>query len=440
MRALALALILAPAAAAAAEPVGGGFFRDLNANAAWQFKTGFAAYLSAYPVDRDVDDRPLQAKMELTLKSKGAVGRDTMLHLNAFAQAGTSDDTYHGVFNGPGSRNADSAVADFSDLTLRHTAGNTDFFAGKALIPSGLSTLYSPANRFHNLDAKDPADTRELGVWQIGFERFFEANDSLKFAVVTHDERAKEPRGRSRWLGSSGSYEFTSLAIPAGVTLQRRYPGSGTENFGYLLTYKKAAEGADWFVTLHRGFGAFPVVRLDGVDYFSEKVKAWSLAGGFAATFGKGLEVHGEAIVQKTDQGRDQDFIRYVLGVNYDNTDVAQAIGFEKLKLTVEYAGDDVLREQSHPGYVANSVKARPVRDSVLWKLTLDYDSKKSLVAGQTYNFDGKDHLVFLGGEYKPRDSENFRAGLELYTGADDTHFGRWDRNDRVVGSYSYKF
>jgi len=76
----------------------------------------------------------------------------------------------------------------------------------------------------------------------------------------------------------------------------------------------------------------------------------------------------------------------------------------------------------------------------VLWKLTLDLNSKNSLIAGQTYNFDGKDHVVFLGGEHKRTDSVNFRAGLEIYTGADDTHFGRWDRNDRLVGSYTYKF
>ncbi len=439
MRAIVVFVALAPVASVAAEPVGG-LLDDLKANAAWKFRTGFAAYAHSYPVDRDVDDRPLQAKAELTFKSKGSLTDATQLHVNAFAQAGTPDDTYHGAFEGPGSREADSAVMDFSELYLRRAGENTNLFAGKALIPMGLSTLYSPANRFHNLDAKDPADTRELGVWQLGVERFFEANDSLRFTVITHDERAREPRGRSRWLGSSGSYEFTSLDLPAGTTLKRRYPDTGSENFGYLLTYKRAAEGADWFAALHRGFGAFPAVRLDGLDYYSEKIKAWSLAGGFAATFGTGIELHGEAIVQKTDEGRDQDFIRYVLGVNYDNTELAQAIGFEKLKLTVEYAGDDVLREQSHPAYVANSSRARPVKDSLLWKLTLDYDSKKSLVAGQTYNFDGKDHLVFFGGEYKPRDSENFRAGVEVYTGADDTHFGRWDLNDRAVFSYSYKF
>lgn len=439
MRALAMLVSLAPVAAVAAEPASG-FFSDLNANATWKFKTGFAAYANSYPTDRDVDDRPLQAKAELTFKSKGALIGATQLHVNAFAQAGTPDDTYHGAFHGPGSRDVDSAVVDFAELYLRRTGESTNLIAGKALIPMGLSTLYSPANRFHNLDAKDPADTRELGAWQLGVERFFEANDSLRFIVITHDERAKEPRGRSRWLGSSGAYEFTSLNLPAGTTLRRRFPDPGTENFGYLLTYKRAAEGADWFAALHRGFGAFPVVRLDGLDYYSEKVKAWSLAGGFAATFGTGLELHGEAIIQKTDQGRDQDFLRYVLGVNYDNSDVAQAVGFEKLKLTLEYAGENVLREQSHPAYVANSSKARPVKDSILWKLTLDYDSKKSLVAGQTYNFDGEDRLVFIGGKYKPRDSESFRAGVEVYSGADDTHFGRWDLNDRVVFSYSYKF
>lgn len=439
MRALLSLLLFVPVLAVAAESAGG-FFTDLHKNAAWQFKTGLAAYGAAFPEERDVDDRPLQAKAELTLKSKGALTDATTLHLNAFAQAGTPDDTYHGGFHGPASRESDSAVVDFSEIYLRRSSEKTDYFFGKALIPSGLSTLYSPVNRFHNLDAKDPADTRELGVWQLGFERFIGDNDSFKFVVITHDERVREPRGRSRWLGSTGSYEFTSLDLPAGTTLQRRFPEGGTDNFSYLLTYKRAAEGADWFVTLHRGFGAFPVVRLDGLDYFSEKVRAWSLAAGFALTRGKGLELHGEAIVQKTDEHRDQDFVRYVLGVNYDETDFAQSLGFEKLKFTVEYGGDDVLNEQSHTGYVANSSKARPFKDTVLWKLTLDLNSKNSLIAGQTYNFDGKDHVVFLGGERKRTDSETFRAGLEIYTGADDTHFGRWDRNDRLVGSYTYKF
>ena len=419
----------------------GSFAEQLARNATWQARSAFGAYEQKYPNADNIDDRRLQGKLELSVKTESSFNSSTGLVAAGFVQAGTPHDTYHGALHRPGSTDPDSAYLDFTELYLKFSGEKGRFSAGKALIPSGLATLYSPANRFHNVDAKDPADTRELGVWQFAYEHFLEGNDSLKFAVITHADRTKEPRNRSRWVGSSGSYEFTSVEVPAGSTLQRRFPQSGPDNFGYLLTYKAAREGMDYFVTLHHGFGAFPVLRRDNLtDLFVERVKAATLAVGFAATRGKGFELHGEAVYQHTYHGRDQDFARYVLGVNYDETDFAQHIGLDKIKATVEYAVEDVTGNKYDAATFSDSSNARPFKNAILWKLQLEYDSKRSIALAQSYNLDRYDHAIVIGGEYRPRDSISWKAVLELYNGASNTQFGRWDRNDRLVFSYTHKF
>jgi hypothetical protein len=438
-------LLLAAGPAPAEEGLAG----ELVANATYTLESFVAGFQHDYPDSaRRIDDTVAESWSRFSAESKASLGPGLTFAVKAFGVLSTQEDERRGAFSEPGYRAIRPRTVDLVEAKVRWALEGLDLSAGKMTHAVGVSNLFSPANRFNNLDASSPMHPIELGVWSTRAD-IFVGDDTLALAVIPWQDRAGVPSSGSRWLGASGSYDFPSidrsaLGVPADATLvfEDRFRASRPRNYGYLAHYKGARHGFDFFGAVHNGPSIYSILRQDlsnNARFIVETPPAFTIAAGLSATSGA-WGYYGEAAAQFTHQGRDQDFVKYLLGVSYRESEIAEAIGLEEIIPIVEYANERIFEQQDNPRYVVNSLVTRPGRGTVLARLALRQSDKLGYTFGWVRNYHGRDYFWTAGAEYKLTDSLKLRADLRAFAGNADTPFGRWGRNDHIEVGFSYKF
>lgn len=433
------------AAAVAAEE---GALGELAANASYTVETYAAGFRQSYPdASRKIDDTAMESWNRFTAESKTGLGNDLTFDFKAFGVLSTQEDERRGIGSEPGFRDARPRSIDLIEAKIRWAGEGFDALAGKMLHSVGVSNLYSPTNRFNNIDAAHPMHLVEMGTWSTRAD-IFVGDDTLALAVIPWQDRMGDPPRSSRWLGSTGSYDFasidrSSLGIAEGATIdtEERFRAGTPRNYGYLAHYKGSRPGFDFFGVMHSGPSIYPVLRRDGQSgtrFIKETPPAFTVGGGISATRGA-WSYYGEAIAQNTYYDRDQDFLKYVLGVSYRETEFAETLGLEELMPIIEYAGEGTFGQQDSR-YVADSRYARPGRDTILLRLTLRQTDKLSYSVGGARNFETRDYYWTAGVEYKISDDLKLRGDLRMFSGNPETDFGRWSRNDHIELGVIYKF
>ena len=415
-----------------AEPIG--FLGELLDHATFQVEA-YGKYFFQEAEGEDVFKKDFQAWSRVAVESHASVTDGLLFDVELRALYSNVAKGHRGAFSDPNDHTLRARYVDFDTLSLTWEQPDYSVLVGRSELSLGLTTLYSPADRFQNRYGVEPPEGYDTGVWQAHID-YFLGDDMVRFAVAPFDNRTSNPHDTSRWIGSSGNYYFSALDLPAGISTLRDYFRSPTvDNWSYLLSYEGVRPGYDFFVAGHFGPSTYPVVRQVPGSAIGEVVlpRAGSMVAGFAATRGR-WEFHGEGVYQLTLKNRDQDFLKYVLGVSYRETDFANSIGLEELNPVIEYAGEVVTDQQTAPvsGYVLNSADSRPFRDAVLGRLDIRVDSEWSGSVGGTYNLVDKDASVVVNVEYEYSDNLEFNADVQFYSGEGDTQFGRWRKNDLV--------
>jgi hypothetical protein len=217
------------------------------------------------------------------------------------------------------------------------------------------------------------------------------------------------------------------------------------------MHYSGSRAGFDFFGVSHLGASKYAVLRKEvsgsSVTYSKETPQAFSLGGGISATSGA-WSYYGEAIHQATVGNRDEDFLKYVVGVSYRDTTLAELLGFEEIMPIIEQANEKTFGSQDSSRYVQNSRAVRLGRDTLFFRLSLKKSDKLSYslystrnsVAETASNSGDRSSALGLGSEYKINDSLKFRADLRIFYGESNTQFGRWARNDHIEIGMTYSF
>lgn len=446
LRAAAAAILpFAACPALAAEGLAG----ELAANATYTIGSFVAGFQQDYPDSgRKIDDTVAESWSRFDAESKASLGSDLTFSFKAFGVLSTQEDERRGAFSEPGYRAIRPRTIDLVEAKVRWALEGFDLSVGKMTHGVGVSNMFSPANRFNNLDASSPMHPIEKGAWSTRAD-IFVGDDTLALVVIPWQDRVGVPPLSSRWLGSSGSYNFPSIdrsalgiAADATVEFTDEFRAMRPRNYGYLAHYKGARHGFDFFGAVHNGPSIYPILRQDisnNARFMVETPPAFTIAAGLSATIGA-WGYYGEAAAQITHQGRDQDFLKYVLGVSYRETEIAEAIGLEEIIPIVEYANERIFEQQDDPRYVVNSLVTRPGRGTVLARLALRQSDKLGYTLGWIRNYHSRDYFWTAGTEYKLTDSLKLRADWRAFAGNVDTHFGRWGRNDHLEIGLTYKF
>lgn len=426
---------------------------QLVQNAAYSVDASLAAFSRDYAGDsRHVDDTASETWTRLQFESKSELGAGLDLRVKGFAVLSTQEDERHGFFSEPRYRKDRPRGFDLTELKLRAARDSHDLYLGKMLLNVGVSNIFSPANRFNNVDLSNPLHPLEMGVW-AGRANFFVGDDTLSFAVVPWQDRVGRPADSSRWLGPSSSTSSSSLINLSNwnYSAEERYAKSDLRNAGYLMHYSGSRAGFDFFGVSHLGASKYAVLRKEvsgsTVTYSKETPQAFSLGGGISATSGA-WSYYGEAMHQATVGNRDEDFLKYVVGVSYRDTTLAEMLGFEEIMPIIEQANEKTFGAQDSSRYVQNSRAVRLGRDTLFFRLSLKKSDKLSYSLYSTRNFvaetasnsGDRSSAVGLGSEYKFNDSLKFRADLRIFYGESNTQFGRWARNDHIEIGMTYSF
>lgn len=397
---------------------------------------------------QSVDDKHVVGWTKSTVRSQAGLMDDLTLKVAFYAAYSGYDDELQGVFSSPDSEKAYAPYADFKELSLRYDRNAFAVILGKAPIPVGLSTLYLPANRYQVMNTANPMHPDDLGAWQASLD-YFLGDNTLRCSILPFETRSPSPFGSSRWLGESGeSLSLSSTAssgLTGGATGLTAPDGASARTVfhhrpGYLLKFSGVVPGLDYFLTAHYGPSNFPTIQNpSGNEFVTETPMASTWSGGFATTHGA-WEVHGESLYQLTNGDADQDFVKYVIGTTYRETAWAERIGWQEISPTVEYADEWVTDQQDNPGRTVDSSKARPLRNSLIFKVDIKPTDKLTGTVGRVQNFSSGDYGQGFGLEYRPNDNLTLRALAIIFGGRDDTAFGRWDRNDhfefRVIRTF----
>ena len=427
------------------ESKNGGFFNDILNNMSFVQKAFWSQFDDDFPNDDVVDDSKSAFLGRLKVESSAVLNDRWSFNASLLLQGSTYEDDLRGVFARPGTNERKGRILELKEAYLTFEEDEYDISLGKSLNAVGLSELFSPANRFGLVDAIHPMYLEELGVWKATFNYYVE-DDSISYSLMPFHERSPRPDGRSRWLGSSGDSTFFELDPELGIDpegnpqLEDEFRSStDLESWGHLLQYNAVREGFDYFGLVHYGPTLYSVVKKEGGIDKKYNPLAVTLAAGLAKTVEE-WKLYTEAAYQNTLKSEDEDFVKYVLGVSYRETEFAEKVGLEEISPIIEYAGEIVTNPQLADNFTVNSKKSRPGRNTLFLRVDFRRNDKWTGVFAVAHNIPTRDN--FLTGLIQYSYSDNLKFNLErrMFSGRDDTQFGRWEANDYIGLNTEYKF
>jgi len=427
------------------ESKNGGVFNDILNNMSFVQKAFWSQFDDDFPNDDVADDSKSAFLGRLKVESSAVLNDRWSFNASLLLQGSTYEDDLRGVFARPGTNERKGRILELKEAYLTFEEDEYDISLGKSLNAVGLSELFSPANRFGLVDAIHPMYLEELGLWKATFNYYVE-DDSISYSLMPFHERSPRPDGRSRWLGSSGDSTFFELDPELGIDpegnpqLEDEFRSStDLESWGHLLQYNAVREGFDYFGLFHYGPTLYSVVKKEGGIDKKYNPLAVTLAAGLAKTVEE-WKLYTEAAYQNTLKSEDEDFVKYVLGVSYRETEFAEKVGLEEISPIIEYAGEIVTNPQQADNFTVNSKKSRPGRNTLFLRVDFRRNDKWTGVFAVAHNIPTRDN--FLTGLIQYSYSDNLKFNLErrMFSGRDDTQFGRWEANDYIGLNTEYKF
>jgi len=427
------------------ESKSGGVFNDILNNMSFVQKAFWSQFDDDFPNDDVADDSKSAFLGRLKVESSAVLNDRWSFNASLLLQGSTYEDDLRGVFARPGTNERKGRILELKEAYLTFEEDEYDISLGKSLNAVGLSELFSPANRFGLVDAIHPMYLEELGLWKATFNYYVE-DDSISYSLMPFHERSPRPDGRSRWLGSSGDSTFFELDPELGIDpegnpqLEDEFRSStDLESWGHLLQYNAVREGFDYFGLFHYGPTLYSVVKKEGGIDKKYNPLAVTLAAGLAKTVEE-WKLYTEAAYQNTLKSEDEDFVKYVLGVSYRETEFAEKVGLEEISPIIEYAGEIVTNPQQADNFTVNSKKSRPGRNTLFLRVDFRRNDKWTGVFAVAHNIPTRDN--FLTGLIQYSYSDNLKFNLErrMFSGRDDTQFGRWEANDYIGLNTEYKF
>lgn len=425
---------------------GDGFLGGLIGGATYELTTTGAAFPKTTPNPGRMEHDRYESWTHLTVTGKEFIGDNWAFDARLESVVSSYQGEEQGGLSLPGSRSGQGRYLDVSQLSLTYLGDAGEVLIGKAGLDFGLAEIYSPTDLYNRSNLSNPLHAVDHGVWQIRGDLYF-GSDRMTAIALPVEEAAPSVPDRSRWKGRSGDSSFSSLnisGVPSGVRLKTEddYRGSHPTEWGYLLRYQGVGEGVDYFVSGYTGPSPYPVLKtqslLDG-RFTKERPQVSIASGGVAVTEG-GWKLYGEGVSYWATAGKDDTFLRGLVGVKYRETEWANWLGMEEISPVLEYVNEWIHREQTNTSYGASSRTARPNPSNLMANLEFKVDSQWSFGGGYNRNMRADDETRSMFVKYQPKDSLSLLLSGTDFRGRSETQFGRYTDNDVIELSLTYKF
>jgi len=178
--------------------------------------------------------------------------------------------------------------------------------------------------------------------------------------------------------------------------------------------------------------------------YLETKPEVTYVSTGFSTTYKK-FEVHAEAYYQHAISYYDDDFISAVGGASYNLDQWVDKIGFNEVKMVVEYVREIVTHTADNTKTFKSSKDERAPKNDILIKVDGEINDKLSLsyfgnfrLALNQQKDSGRYQKVSVN--YKIKDGLNSDLFVETFNGDVNSYYGKWRKNDRIGVDLKYSF
>lgn len=422
-----------------------GFFSNLASNIEGELFSSWLHYWrKADDSESRLDNNPDIVDGWLTLKSYDS-GSGWRFDVEGWIQAGTHDGQYGGVGNPFEIDESDKRrylVMNKAYLTM--SGDNLDFIIGRNTSNFGLSTLYSPVNRYGAADGNDPTNPRELGTWQAQTEYFY-GQSTFGMTIYPIPDRSKSPVKSSRWTtGPKQDFDFGDEFDDVEIdNLEEVVPDVRLKHVSLAAQIKTIYSGWDLFVLGYYGLNPFSVVKREenglSTSYYKVTPLVANLGAGFSTTRGK-FEYHGEVLYNHTPGRKDDDYLSYVGGLTYTEDVLAKHMGLDKIIATLEYAGEWLISRQKRENYIASSEKLREGKNDLIARIEIEYNHDLSFEIGFHQTFSERGQFERYKLKYRLKPGLNLSLYFDRFSGSSDSYYGRWRKNNRMVTDLAYSF
>jgi sulfur carrier protein ThiS len=422
-----------------------GISDQLAAHLAGSFRLR-AMYFFRNPEERDDADMNNVMGEALLKFSDWVGGEKWRVDVSGWGEAGTQKDTYAGVFYSMQDDDRRRKYIEVNEIYFTLNQADYNVTLGRKIFANGLSTIYSPSDRLRPRDGNDPLDQKELGIWQARLDYFLN-QATITAAVLPVFQANKGPSDTSRWMGSKKDNDNRDFDFhdTSGNQIEEDRANIAAKNIGYFARYKNTYKGWDLFFSFYHGPNLYYVLREEDRGgtrvKIKESVKVGNYAAGFSTTYKK-WEFHGEALLNYSYDGKDDQYVSGLGGATYTIDDLAKKVGLEQIDVTVEYGGEFILKAQYAEGYVQSSRKTRLGRNDIYGRVNFKYSEDLSFEYVANFELSASEGGYYqkIQSKYRLRDGLIWKAALEFFNGDDNSYYGRWYRNDRVVMELEYSF
>jgi len=378
------------------------------------------------------------------------------IDFSGWLEYGNDEDRWAGTTQWMQDDRRSSSIFEPDELYLTIFGDALNFTVGKKVFKNGISTIYSPSNRYTCGDLNDPLYPKELGVWQAAIDLFASDRTTITGVIFPVYQRPRLPSRLSRWFGSGDDFDLLAIDIPdfALDVIYRETPVPiEMENVSYLGRITTSVNGWDLFFSAYHGNSAYwtvdgYVIGGDLVVFEKKITRVNNFAAGFSTTH-KSLEVHAEVLYNDSNANRDDDYLNGVVGFTLNSDKVAEALLMEQVVATIEFVGEVETRERDKIYYVTapipltmdySSEITRVGRKDIIANLVLKVNDKVSLRVLSHNDFREGGHLQRFTLRWTPIDNLAFTLDHNMLTGSASSYYGRWKENDGVVLTVDYSF
>jgi hypothetical protein len=369
---------------------------------------------------------------------------DDSLNSNLFFMGGNFSDTY---------RKSGMLLNEFRDMEKRvpmlgikeayylHNFADSDIVIGKMLYANSASMIYSPSDIYNQSLIPDPLDPYKLGSWLTKWDYYV---DDARYSIVLFPfiSPAKPTSPKTRWSGdethkTTGNFNNVSASE---IELDRNNKVRG------VLGYRNSVNGYDITANLGAGSSLYSVLLKTNKphkykEYYPRDI--WASIG--ISTTYKKLELHSEAYYQAVESNEDDDFISAVVGGKYTLSRWVDKIKLKQIDIIVEYTKEFIVNEMHNDLVYKSSRDSRAFKNDILLKIdgeinykwSLNYFANFRLSTDQRKN---SGRYQKIGTTYKPKDAMEIALFVELFNGEEDSYYGKWKNNDRIITQLKYSF
>ncbi len=424
-----------------------GFFQQVVDNTKGELK---ASYFSNFDQDPRGDDKNF-GHIDLKLNYKQDISDNVFLNVVGRFREDTANRTRETFgFVEDSDR---PYLATIDELVFRYSGEKIEWSVGKQLFTWGVADTFRPTDQINPSDYTDLPTSEKLAVPAITLFHSHEKVD-IQGVIIPAFTPTRLPGSDNRWGPDQSGLAAGFAPLFGGVTpnldfSRREIPDKKLDTLqgGIRLTSSSLISGWDLGLTWYTGYDPIGVYRaniIPGVTPTVEMIQVFSEFQEFGASFSttlKGAVVYGEGAFHITKDNLQEDsYFEYVLGFNYTNYDILSSV-FEEIRFIVEYAGESVFDERTdNQTYFDTGQYLRPFQNSILWGIIFKHNIDTEFTFGGAYNINDGDALISPQLSHKLQNGMKIITGFDIFTGNDDSFFGRWDNNDRFSLTVEYLF